>query len=499
MQTNDDLRSIMNCLSQTALQAGSALRLPGVAACLAVLAGCMTPSYEAPPTVESIAAAARYGAEAAEPGPADGPGLDGWWRTIGGDELDGLVQALRADNLDLEIARARIAQAEALRRQARGARLPGIDATVSDSETRGRGDDVSGPGGAAGAGTDAYSVDISANWNVDLFGELRSSARAARLSLEAARLRERATLQVLVAELARAWVGLATLDRRLELQRSIAQSFATTAELTNERYRNGSESTSAADVEIARANLASAEARIPELAAQRENQAIAIDTLLARLPGETLDDLDDLSLPETLDAPPVGMPGALLTRRPDVAAAELELRAALEDVGAARARLFPGLSLTSSLSFRGADAGVFDWDNHIATLTSSLLAPIFQGGQLRARVRAQEAVARELAASYAATALGAVGDVERALRLEAAYLDRAERLEENVRAAALANELSQNRYRQGLSSLLTVLEAQRSLNSARESRILAEQAWLESRIDLYVALGGDWMPEAAAR
>lgn len=486
----------MNCLSQTTLRRGSALRLTGVAACLAVLAGCMTPSYDAPPTVESIAAAPEYRAEAAEPGPADEPGLDGWWRAIGGDELDGLVQALRAGNLDLEIARARIAQAEALRRQARGARVPGVEATVSDSETRGRGDDVSAIGG--GAGADAYSVDLSANWNVDLFGELRGSARAARLSLEAERLRERATLQALVAELARAWVGVATLERRLELQRSIAQSFATTVELTNERYRNGSESTSAADVEIARANLASAEARIPELTAQLENQAIVIDTLLARLPGETLDGLDDLSLPETLDAPPAGMPGALLTRRPDVAAAELELRAALEDVGTAKARLFPGLSLTSSLSFSGAGAGAFDWDNHIATLTSSLLAPIFQGGQLRAQVRAQEAVAREVAASYSATALAAVGDVERALRLEAAYRDRTERLEENVRAAALANELSQNRYRQGLSSLLTVLEAQRSLNNARESLILAEQAWLESRIDLYLALGGDWTSEAEA-
>lgn len=460
----------------------------------------MTPRFEAPPTVEAIAAAPGYRSRGApDPGAAPEPGVGAWWRTIGGDELGGLVRTLLAQNLDLEIARARIAQAEALRRQARGARVPGVDASVSDSETRGRGDDVIPAGAGGGAGTDGYAAVINADWNVDVFGELRSSVRAARLSLEAARLRERATAQALVAELARAWVGVGTFARRLELQRTITQSFETTAELTGERYRSGSESTSAADVEIARANLASAEARIPELAAQVELQAIVIDTLLARLPGETTDALGDVGLPETLEPAPTGMPGALLTRRPDVAAAELELRAALEDVGAARARLFPGLSLTSSLSFRGADADAFDWDNHIATLTSSLLAPIFQGGRLRARVRAQEAVARELAASYAATALAAVRDVETALRLEAAYLDRTARLKENVRAAALANELSQNRYRQGLSSLLTVLEAQRSLNNARESLILAEQAWLESRIDLYLALGGDWTTGTEAR
>lgn len=495
----------MKSLFRTSRNDGRALSPPrlrplGGAACLAVLCGCVTPSFEAPPTVEAIQAAPGYRSRgAADPDAAADPVIGAWWQAIGGDELDGLVRTLLVQNLDLEISRARTAQAEALRRQARGARLPGVDASVSESETRGRGDDAIEGGTGAGAAADGYSAALNANWSIDVFGELRSSARAARLSLAAAQLRERAAAQVLVAELARAWVGVATLERRLELQRSVAQSFGTTANLTNERYRNGSESTSAADVEIARANLASAEARVPELAAQLELAAMVIDTLLARLPGETLAGLGEVALPEELEPPPVSMPGALLSRRPDVAAAELELRAALADVGAARARLFPGLSLTSSLTFRGDDADAFDWDNHIATLASSLLAPIFQGGRLRAQVRAQQAVARELAASYGATALAAVRDVETALQLEAAYLAQAERLEENVRAAALANELSQNRYRQGLSSLLTVLEAQRSLNNARESLILAEQAWLESRIDLYLSLGGDWTAGAEAR
>lgn len=474
---------------------------------LVSLAGCATPPYEAPPTVAAIETAAAYHADSGTAtSAAQISATASWWRSVGGDDLDSLVRTLLAQSLDLEIARARIEQSEALRRQARGAQLPAVDASLGISETRSQGDEfgsspfIGGVGGGgsnfASFGTDTYSAALNVNWDVDIFGELRRGTRAAELSLTAAQLRETATAQTLVSQLARAWVELGTLQRRVELQRNIADSFRTTADLTDQRYRNGSDSTTAADVEIARSNHASAQARLPELEFQLARQAIAIDTLLGRLPGTTFDQLDNIRLPDELDQPPVGMPADLMTRRPDVAAAELEFRAALEDIGAARARLFPGLSLTSSLTFRGQDTDAFDWDSHVATLASSLLAPIFQGGRLRAQVRASEAVARELAASYSATALAAVADVETALLAESAFSSQTERYTENVRAAALADELSQNRYRQGLSTLLRVLEAQRSLNTARESLILAEQQRLLARIDLYQALGGNWMPDA---
>lgn len=465
------------------------------------LCACMTPDFVAPPVVQDIASAESYASASVLPEAPATASASAWWREIGGEELDRLVDRLLDQNLDLQIAQARIDQARALRAQARGALLPSINASASGSDTLSRGDSatttIPGGGTISFGNSSAYSAGLDASWDVDLFGELRSGARAADLSLRATELQQASTAQLLVAELARAWVGAAALQRRLDLQRSIADSYRTTSDLTDQRYRDGSETTSAADVEITRANLASAEARIPEIEAQLQIQSIAIDTLLARRPGTTRAELDAIALPERLPAPPVGLPGALLTRRPDVAAAELQFRAALEDVGAARARLFPGLSLTSSLTFRGTDPeDVFDWDSHIASLAGSLTAPIFQGGRLRAQLRAEQAAAREQAASYAATALGAVADVESALLLEAAYRAQAERLETNVEAAGLADELSQNRYRQGLSSLLTVLEAQRSLNSARESLILAEQAWLQARIDLYLALGGDWTPGA---
>ena len=190
---------------------------------------------------------------------------------------------------------------------------------------------------------------------------------------------------------------------------------------------------------------------------------------------------------------PVGLPSALLASRPDVAAAELRYRAALEDVGAARADLYPMLTLTASLTFQDTNlSDLFDWDDYLANLAGSLTQPIFQGGRLRSAVRLQKAEADELAAVFARTSLNALLDVETALAEQRGFAEQVLRLRDAVKSAAIADELAQTRYRQGLETLLSVLETQRSLNNARESLILTEQSLLRARIDLYLSLGGVW-------
>jgi multidrug efflux system outer membrane protein len=195
----------------------------------------------------------------------------------------------------------------------------------------------------------------------------------------------------------------------------------------------------------------------------------------------------------------LGAPAELLARRPDVAVAELRYLAALEDVGAARARLYPALSLSASLTFQADSPGeLFDWDRHIASLANSLTAPIFQGGRLRSQVRLEQAQAEELSSAFARTALAAIVDVEVALAELAGLQEQQRRLQAALATSKLSNELAQGRYQQGLISILAVLETQRGLSAAQQNLILTEQAIANARIDLFLSLGGDWSLDGSA-
>jgi len=450
-----------------------------------LVASCaLAPQPDPPAIVADIRSLESYGNEPSHPVEPHAPG---WWDTVGGDELDALVEVLRQDSLVLAEARLQAEQARERVLQARAARLPTVSATVDASTTRlpGLDDD--------GIWTEDYAATLAGSFDTDIFSRLRSTQRAARLNAMAAELTYRATEQREIAALARSWVSAATLQRRLELAKRIVDSFRTTYELTDQRYRAGSSSSSASDVQIALQNLDSARVDIPEVATQLQTQLLAIDEQLVRLPGVTAGAFEGRFQPRYDEAAPAGQPASLLANRPDVAAAALRYRAALEDVGAARASLYPALSLTAALTFQSDEpADVFDWDRHIANLAAALFQPVFQGGRLRSQVRLERARAEELANAFARTTLAALIDVETSLANLAGLAEQRERLVDAVSSAQTSNDIAQTRYRQGLASILSVLETQRSLNNARQNLILTEQALLNARIDLYLSLGGDW-------
>ncbi len=457
------------------------------ATCFGAGACSLAPVYQAPAMVETLANATAYAADVAliapYPALADAP----WWETIGGRELSALVNELAVNNLDLAAARQRIDQARALTRQATAARLPNAALSLD--------------GGAARTQNfrgetqwdEVYALGLSSSWNVDVFGGLRGAEIAARLRAEVSTLSEHALNQLLIAELTRSYVNAWALTQQSAIAEQSAASFAETVAITEARYEAGSAQISALDVQIARQNRASAAAAIPELRALLGVQEQAIDVLLARRLGAT--ELALSPAPNAADLRPLdpGTPADVLRRRPDVAAAELNYRAALADVGAARAQRLPSLTLTGSMSRQTNDASdLFDADAMIANLTAGILAPLFQGGRLKAQVEAAEAAAQELASTYALTALSAVADVEGALLFERAYEEQRALRQVSLEAAERSNQIARERYASGQVSILTVLETQRALNTARQDLILAEQARLEARIDLYLALGGDW-------
>jgi len=463
----------------------STFRLGSVALSGVCVACTLTPEAAYPPVVETIDLLEAFQTDL--PQPEAGGNSTGWWSVIGGSELDVLVQSLSQNNLTLAEAREDVTQAVERYQISRGQRLPSATLNAGNSNTH-----LLQPTGEFDW-IESFDLDLTATLESDVFGRLRSAERSAYLSIEASKLTYRARKQQEIARLVSNWIGAATLQRRLDLARSTSDSFRATYNLTNQRYRGGSTGVSANDVQIARQNFESSLVDIPDLEAQLKAQLFEIDAQLAYLPGRVETSFAGEMNFTKLSAPNLILPSDVLSSRPDVAAADFRYRAALEDVGSAKASLYPGLSLTASLSFTGETASdALDWDAHIARLAQNLTQPLFQGGRLKAQVRLEESEARKLATTYARTALEALIDIEAALAELSALKSQRDLQIQAVETAKTSNTLAQSRYRQGLTSILSVLETQRSLNNAELNLTLIEQGLLSAHVELALSQGGNW-------
>ncbi|MEO1658161.1 MAG: efflux transporter outer membrane subunit [Pseudomonadota bacterium] len=451
------------------------------------LAGCISsPRYEAPDLVAAVEGSERFLQAQAEAS-RDRDSAVRWWLSIGGQELDRLVVDLLATSPDLEAARARVGQSRALSRQAFAGRLPVINGSADSGQLK-----LIEPVDEPFAETSTLSV--TGSWELDIFGKLRAADRAARLRADAAILGQADLERSLIAETARLYVGAWALRERLRIAEALATSFEETANLTGQRYRTGSRTLGALDVQIARQNAFSSASDVPAIAAQYQTQLQAIDVLLGRLPGTTVLRFEPAPNLRTLSDVSVGAPADLLLERPDVALAEAEFRAGLADLGVARAELLPSFSLTAALTETTSPANFLGSETLIATYAGEVVAPIFDGGRRRAEVRRARAATDELAASFASAAVTALNDMETALIQERATTEELELRRSSLEAARLSDQIASERYVAGQVSLITLLETRRSLNTARQSEVTATESRLNARISLYEALGGDWFP-----
>jgi outer membrane protein TolC len=205
--------------------------------------------------------------------------------------------------------------------------------------------------------------------------------------------------------------------------------------------------------------------------------------------------LPDVPGAEVVD---VGVPAALLDRRPDVVAADLSLRAANEQIGVSIAQLYPNLVLTANFGYTG-DRWEDIWQSYTETYSAliNLAQPIFEGGRLRAQVAAAKARYAELAANYAGTVLTAIREVEDALAAERLLRRQIESVRLQLREAEASEDLARQRYQRGVESILTVLETERSRLAAEEQvAVLQGQIWT-ARVNLHLALGGDWVEDGS--
>lgn len=419
----------------------------------------------------------------------DGPALTGrWWLAFNDPELNRLMEQLFHSNLDLVRGHARLRQSEALMRQARSFRYPGLTLEAQGGE-------ASQPGMNGTTRGESAQLSVSASFELDLFGKLASSSRAALLTYQASRSDLQSLYLSLSARLADLYYLAIEQRAQLKLTDDTIASYDDSLQRVDSRYRSGL--SSAVDLYQARQNLAAAKA-----ARLTYEQALAVaENALAVLLGEYPGDLNFLAQARIPDAPPqlpTGLPAQLLTNRPDIRAALLQVKARDAQTAAAIADRFPSFSLVGSAGRSRSDVTGSLVSGNFWNLLLNLSQPIFDGGRRKAEVARSRAQFAEAVAAYQQTVLQGFQEVEDALSGNRTAAARIARLDEQVKATGAARRLARERYLQGLSDYLPVLSAQIYDFSAHSQQLAARRQLLSQRISLARALGGSWMSEQLA-
>jgi len=417
-----------------------------------------------------------------------------WFQGFGSSELNSLIEQASNNNLDVSAARSRIAQADARARQAHAAILPNVDAAGNANYLAGH------SGGATAHETD-WAALLSASYEVDFWGKNRATADAAGFLAVAARADHDTVALTTLAGVANSYFQVLSLRDRLTIAHSNVDAARRLMAIVDARFNVGL--SNPVEVATQKAALASSELTIPELE-QTEVEAIAaLALLVGRQPeGFTVDGAPLESLTEP--AVTAGLPSDLLQRRPDVYTAEANLKSASADLVAARAALYPSLSLTASGGVQNPalNAAILSLSGVGSTLNlgAALTQPIFDGGKLRAQRAESQAKQEELVTKYRAAIMSGLVDAENSLsaihHLDAARAFQQESLAQSERAF----EGAQLRYKEGYGDFLTVVEAQRTLYAARDQFSQYKLARLQALVSLCKALGGGWQaPERAAQ
>jgi multidrug efflux system outer membrane protein len=443
------------------------------------------PDYERP----AVNLPAQYAAPTpATPAPAVS---SAWWTLFGDATLDGLVEAARRNNTDLQAAVARVEQAEALLREADALRWPSLGLNGGASRQRTSERAATGDG----ATFNTFQLAATTGFEVDFWGRLRRASEAARARVLATDYAREVVWQTVSSLVAQGYFSLRMLDEQIAVGRDTLASREESLRLLRLRLQGGA--AGRLEVDQAEAERAQAALQLRELQRQRE---------LARSQLALLTGQPDLQLvPGAVRAlpvpppPPPGLPSALLERRPDVRQAEALLASANAQIGVARAAMYPSIALTGALGSQSAElSDLLKGGARIGTLALGLDLPIFDAGRRRAQTAQAEARQREALAAYQGAVQAAFRDVGDALtNLEAARAAQAD-VEIAAQASERALQTAQQRYEAGYSAYLELLDAQRSANANRLRVLDNRRAQLAATVDLFKALGGGWIsPESA--
>ncbi|HMN77295.1 MAG TPA: efflux transporter outer membrane subunit [Burkholderiaceae bacterium] len=463
-----------------------------------LLGGCVSlaPEYERPalpvadnyPPPPSLPASAPLAPAAAASAAAGRAAVDIPWQQFFGDErLKGLIALALQNNRDLRVAVANIEQARAVYQIRRADQVPNFNLGVVGNRLT----------NAGGGITSSYVAGLSlASFELDFFGRVKSLSDAA-LELYLASEEARRSAQItLVAAVANAYYSVLADNEQLALAIRTSQTREVSLQLTQLKFDNGV----ASELDIAQARSLVEGARVAQAAlarmrAQDENALV----LLVGAPVK-LDLAPDAGLVGTQVGPdlPAGLPSELLTHRPDIRQAEQQLRAANANIGAARAAFFPRISLTGSAGFASGDLlGLFDSGTLAWSFTGQLLQPIFDGGRNQANLDAAKAARDIGVAQYEKSIQTAFREVADALAARAMLGQQLDAQRAQAQAEELRFRLADLRYRNGVTSFLDVLDAQRSLFTTQLATVQVQLSKIQNEVILYKVLGGGWTEPVA--
>ncbi len=419
-----------------------------------------------------------------------------WWTLFGDDTLSALEAQAAEQNLDLISAGLRLEQSRAQLGLAQAAQSPSLAATTGFSRSA-IGENT--PLHALGASTkpyDTWNIGLQSEWEVDLWGYLRSRTSAAASRMEATAYEREGARVSLSAEVARTYVmlrGIQAQERLLDENLQVANDLVRMAE---SRQRNGV--ATRFDAAAAKADVATIRARLLQLRHQRDVTCNGLALLLA-LPPQALDERLSKSIELPMPAKlPVGLASDVASRRPDILRADAQLRATLADIGAAKADFYPRVRLTGRIGMSAFELG--DLDQRASrefSIGPSIYLPIFQGGRLQRNVELSEISQRQAAIAYRQTLLRAWHEIDDALNGHASEQERHEQLALSVDENREALLVAQRGYQQGISEFTAVLVARRALLASQSELATSATAAALSVVSLYRALGGGWSDELA--
>lgn len=435
--------------------------------------------------------------KAAQPGDEARRGK--WWEVFGDPRLNELEERVTVSNLTIAQAEAAFLGARAVARGARAGYFPTVGASASVTRSSGLIRGASTPSTGPPPTTTAYAASADLSWEADVFGRIRRSvesgvaaAQASAGDLEAVRL-------AIQAELAIDYFTLHGLDAQRQLLDSTVAGYQTALRLTTSRYSQGI--VSGVDVAQAETQLETTRAQAIDLGVARAQLEHAIAVLLGKPPADLTIAPGPIGL--TPPAVPVGLPSAMLERRPDVAAAERRVAAANAGIGVATAAYFPALTLTGSGGYQASTlSSFFSLPNRVWSLGPALAETLFDGGKRRAVKEEALASYDSTVAAYRLSVLTAFEDVEDGLASLRILAEEAHQQDAATAAAERSLALAKNRYEGGITTYLEVVTAQTVALANERTAVDLLTRRMTATVDLIKALGGGWrlsdLPDASA-
>jgi len=415
--------------------------------------------------------------------PAEAQPRGEWWRTFSDPVLDDLIARADAGNTSIQVAAARLRQARAFVRATDADRSLQVGVGASAQRAQGF------VGGNDGPARSLFLAGADLSYEVDLFGRLSHASNAATLDAQAREALLQSTRLLIQAQVAQTYLALRALDDERVLVRNTLTAYRATLALTERRWRAGD----VAELDVARAatEVAATESEALALDRRRAELEHGLAVLLGEVPSAFQVTPDEWK--SELPRIPAGVPSTVLTRRPDVSAAQNQMLATQARVGVAKAAYFPTVSLTGFGGYASTDiSDLFQWSSRAWLLGAFASLPLLDGGRRKAGVESATADLDGAVATYREQILVAFKDVEDQLAALRLLTEQSEAQARAVASASRTTSLSDARYRAGYVSQLELLDAQRSELRNRREALQVRSARYQSTVALVRALGGSW-------